>query len=271
MSIITISRGTFSGGKSLAESLARRLGFACIDREVIVERAAVNRVSQQELSDALEKPPSFLERLQHKKYMYLVLMQAALAEEVQRGRVIYHGNAGHLLLGGGAPVLRVRIIAPLDMRIRMAQERLCLTAEEALHHIEKVDRDRRKWTQYLYGVDWGDPSLYDLVVNLQYVTIEQACNAVAALVQTRCLEWDDECRRRLNDIVVRSRVRAALALHAATSHLEVEVESRDGVIDMKGELPSMDELPEIEKVVREVPGVTGLHLNLDALPPAVHW
>jgi hypothetical protein len=40
MSIITISRGTLSGGKMLAECLSRGLGYKCIDRDVLVEKAA---------------------------------------------------------------------------------------------------------------------------------------------------------------------------------------------------------------------------------------
>ncbi len=124
MSVITISRGTFSGGKMLAECLAARLGFRCIDRDVIVEKAAVYGVSQEDLRQALLKPPSLLDRFQHKKYLYLALIQAALAEGVRTGRVVYHGNAGHLLLKGEAGVLRIRIIAPLEFRMRMAQARL---------------------------------------------------------------------------------------------------------------------------------------------------
>jgi inorganic pyrophosphatase/exopolyphosphatase len=58
MSVITISRGSFSGGKILAECLARRLGYRSIDRDIIVERAAAYGVSQYELRDALEKPPN---------------------------------------------------------------------------------------------------------------------------------------------------------------------------------------------------------------------
>ena len=64
MSVITISRGSFSGGKMLAECLSATLGYRCIDRDVIVERAAASRVSQEELQRALEKPPSFLVRFQ---------------------------------------------------------------------------------------------------------------------------------------------------------------------------------------------------------------
>ena len=102
MSVITISRGSFSGGKTLAECLAEKLGYRCIGRETIVERAAASGVSHEELLDALLKPPGFLERFQHKRYQYLTLFQAALAEEVKNGNVVYHGNAGHLMLKGAA-------------------------------------------------------------------------------------------------------------------------------------------------------------------------
>ncbi len=81
MSVVTISRGTFSGGKLLAESLAAKLRYRCIDRDRIVAKAATPDVSQEMLKDALEKPPSLLQRYKHKKYIYLTLIQAALAEE----------------------------------------------------------------------------------------------------------------------------------------------------------------------------------------------
>src|SRR5579863_10172382 len=151
MSVITISRGAFSGGELLAECLSHELGFRCVDREVIVERAAAHGVSQEELRDALQRPPTLLERIQHKKYLYLVLIQAALIEEVRTGKAVYHGNAGHLLLRGGPHILRVRIIAPVEFRLNMAQDRLKLTRAEALDYITRADNDRRKWTQYLYG------------------------------------------------------------------------------------------------------------------------
>ena len=157
MSVITISRGTFSGGKMLAECIAARLGYRCIDRDAIVEKAAVPGISQEALKDALQKPPSFLDRIKHKKYAYLTLIQAALVEEVRAGKAVYHGNAGHLLLKGGPPVLRTRIIAPMESRVKAAMERMNLSHSEAVAQIHRVDQDKRKWTHYLYGVEWGEP------------------------------------------------------------------------------------------------------------------
>jgi len=261
MSVITISRGTFSGGKMLAECLAEQLGYRCIDRDVIVERAAAFGVSQDELRNALLKPPTFLDRFQHKKYIYLALIQAALTQEVRSGKAIYHGNAGHLLLKGGPHVLRTRIIAPMEFRLDMAQDRLKLSRSEALAYIHKVDQERRKWTQYLYGVDWGDPALYDIVLNLEYMSVEEACDIIANIVRQRCFEFTSECQTAMDDLALASRVRANLAINSPTSHLEFDVTARGGSVSIKGRLTSLDELAEVRRVAGEVPGVSAVNLD----------
>ncbi len=267
MSVITISRGSFSGGKALAECLAHDLGYRCVDREAIVERAAARGVSQEELLDALLKPPSFLERFKHKRYQYLTLFQGALAEEVKTGKVVYHGNAGHLMLRGARPVLRVRIIAPIEKRLSMLQERLKMDREAALSYIQKVDRDRRNWTEFLYGVNWEDPALYDVVLNLERFTIDEACQIVAAAGrQHGCFNFTAECQAQLEDLALGSRVRADLAINPPTSHLEFEVEAHKGIVSIRGKVGDTEELAEVKRVASAVPGVSGLNLDDLALP-----
>jgi cytidylate kinase len=267
MSVITISRGSFSGGKMLAECLAASLGFRLVDREAIVERAAASGVSQEEVLNALLKPPSFLERFKHKRYQYLALFQAALAEEVKTGKAVYHGNAGHLLLRGASPVLRVRIIAPLEKRIAMLQERLKMDRSETISYIHKVDQDRKNWTHFLYGVNWEDPALYDLVVNLERFDIGEACEIVStAARQQKCFEFDGECQAQMEDLAIGSRVRANLAINSPTSHLEFEVTAHQGVVSIRGKVAAVDEFEEVKRVVQAVPGVVSLNLDEVRLP-----
>lgn len=266
MSVITISRGSFSGGKTLAEFLAKKLGYRCIDRDVIVERAAVHGVSQEDLHEALEKPPTILERFSHKRYKYLALIQAALTEEVKDGKVIYHGLAGHLLLGGGLHILRTRLIAPLDYRVRMLQERLHYSNSEALSYIAKMDEQRRKWVSFLYGVDWRDPALYDLVINLEYMTMETAAHIVVAAVHRRCFELTPACRQALQDLALASRVKAELAIAPATEGLELEVTAHTGVVAVRGRLVALDQLQDVEQLAGAVPGVVRLDLERLSLP-----
>jgi len=260
MCVITISRGAFSGGELLAECLAWKLEYRCVDREVIVERAAAHGVSQDVLRDALQKPPGFLERFSHKRYVYLTLIQAALTEEVKNGNAIYHGNAGHLLLRGGPNVLRTRIIAPLEFRLRIAQDRLKYGRDEAIAYLQKSDEDRQKWSHFLYGVNWGDASLYDIVINLEKMGIEEACHVISGLARESCFEFTDESRKRMDDLVLASRVKADLVIDPKTSDLELDVQAFEGAVTIMGKV-RLNEVEDIERVAGATPGVTAVHLD----------
>ena len=256
MSIITISRGTLSGGKMLAECLSQRLGYRCIDREALVERAVTRRVSQQDLLNAMKDPPAAAGRFDHGRYVRLALIQAALMEEVHGGKAIYHGLAGHLLISAVPGLLRLRIIAPFDHRVRRARERLKLSPDAAIAYIRKMDEDRRKWAQFLYGVDWQDSSLYDFVINLERVRVEEACSAVAAMVARYGHELTPESQAIMDDLALASRVRADLAVNPFTSNLEVEVEAHGGSVCVRGSL--FEQAGEVERVVRSLQGVVSV-------------
>lgn len=256
MAVVTISRGTFSGGTLLAEQLCRRLSYRNIDRDAIVERAATPEVSQAQLREALEEPPGITGRSRHKRYLYLSLIQAALAEDVRAGNAVYHGLAGHLLLRGVPGILRLRIIAPLDYRIKMACEHLRLNRHDAVKHIQEMDQHRRKWTRYLYRVDWEDPALYDFVLNLEQVSIESACDIAAAMVEKNTVNFSPATERALADLAVASRVRADLATNPATANLEVHVESHGGKVSIQGNLSGRGN--EVFSIARAVPGVVDI-------------
>lgn len=250
----------------LAECLSKTLDYRCVDREVIVERAAANGVSQEELRDALQKPPTFLERIQHKKYLYLVLIQAALIEEVRTGKAVYHGNAGHLLLKGGPHILRVRIIAPMEIRVNLAQQRLKLGRAEAVDYIERMDQDRRKWTQYLYGVDWSDPSNYDITLNLEFMDIAGACQTVSTLARQKCFEFTPGCQAAMDDLALACKVRTELALNHSTSHLEVQVTAKEHAVRISGSVSNMWEVEEVRLIAAGVPGVETVNVDEVASP-----
>ncbi len=178
MAIIMISRGTYSGGTTLAQQVAARLGAPCLSREVMIEEAATrSHLPTPELTAAMDKRPSFWHRVLGERTTYLTFVRAALCEHAQGGNLVYHGYVGHLLLPGIAHVLRVRVTADLEFRIRAALAEYP-TREAADAHIARVDRERREWSQFLFGVDWEDPLLYDLVLNLSRMSLATAGEAV---------------------------------------------------------------------------------------------
>jgi len=196
--IITISRGTMSGGQAVAERLAGILGYPCIGREILQEAAAKVGVSEHDLREQFETPPSRWARLNEKRTKYVLAVQAALAEHCAQGSLVYHGLAGQFLLRGIRGVIRVRLIAPLEKRVQSlmdAHHRLTpAAAEEFIHH---VDHDRRRWVKSMYGIDVEDPSLYDLTINLHFISIETASEIIAVMAGQPQYQLTDEVKAEL--------------------------------------------------------------------------
>jgi cytidylate kinase len=265
MPIITISRGSASGGLSLAQGLAARLGYELVSREDIIQEASKVGVSEEQLREAMLKPVHFWDRFRHERRRYLAFVQEALCERAKGDRIIYHGNAGHLLLRGVSHDLCVRLIAPMSYRIDVVMDRRNLTREEAIRYIDGMDRQRKDWTRFLYGVDWLDPSFYDLTVNLQTLTIEAAVDVVVAAAQRAEFQPTDDSRKAMADLLLASRVRAALAADKATAPAEVEVRAEGGVVYLRGKVRPASMVEPILSVTRAVPEVRDVdRRDLDA-------
>ena len=172
MSIIAISRGTFSGGETLAKRVAERLGYQCLSREANLNLAAkAYGIPAEDLAAAMEKRPSFWHRVAGERTAHLAFVRATLCEQAREGRLVYHGLVGHLLLPGVSHVIRVRVIADMEFRIKAAMQQQNFGRADAQAYIETVDRERRQWIRFLFDVEWDDPHLYDVVLNLSRMSL----------------------------------------------------------------------------------------------------
>ena len=277
MSIITISRGSMSGGQALAECVASALGVPCIGREILVSAAGKVGVSAEQLSQNLEKSPGLWDRFTSERNLYVAGVQAALADLVASGSVVYHGHAGHLLLRGVPAVLRVRLIAPLSMRLRAVMERQHLKPDAAHAYIQKVDEERVRWARFLYGVDLRDPGLYDLVLSLESMSIRSACNVVVATACQAEFQVGDDTKAKLADFALASRVKLSLATNAASRGLDLTVKAERGTVTVSGDVPQAARLAstsdrlekELRGIVAAVDGVSGVDLSVRPFDPRV--
>ena len=183
MAIVTVSRGTMSGGKKLAEMLADKLGYRCISREIIIKTADQYGVPESKLFEAIQRSPTIIQKVTFERERYLAFIQATLCEYAKDDNLIYHGHAGHFLLEGIDHVLRVRIVAEMTDRIKAAVEQFGFSDKDALKFIEKVDKQRVKWTKFLYGEDWRSPELYDIVFNLRGMDLKFACEMIKHAIE----------------------------------------------------------------------------------------
>src|SRR5271157_5719624 len=117
MSIITISRGSYTRGKEVAEKLAQALGYQCLSRDILLEASERYNIPEIKLVRAIHDAPSILQRFTYSREPYVAYIRAALLRQVEKDNVVYHGLAGHFLLQGIPQVLKVRIIADLEDRV----------------------------------------------------------------------------------------------------------------------------------------------------------
>jgi cytidylate kinase len=270
MAIITISRGSMSGGEALAASLGQVLGYRTVAREVLIAAAEELGVPEEALAQKIAWPPGLWERMSSHRKFFVVAVQAALAEHAAQGDLVYHGHAGHLLLRGLPGVLRVRLIAPLEMRVRAVMERRQLGRTTAEQYIHDVDESRVRWTRFIYDVDWRDPALYDVVVNLEKMSLAAASAMIAAAVKLPEFTATEEAAKARADFLLGCRVKVALAKNPLTRDLGLEAVANAGTVEIRGELPRVSMLThrsrrderEILQLAREVSGVEKVLLNL---------
>ncbi len=261
MAIITISRGSYSKGKEVAEKVAQRLGYECISREVLVEASDHFNIPEIKLVRALHDAPSVLERFTYGKERYLAFFEAAILERLRRDDVVYHGLAGHFFLKGVNHVLKVRIMAEMEDRIRLEMEREKISRDEALYVLKKDDHERRQWGLKLYGRDTWDPSLYDLVIHIHRITADDAVDIICRTVQSAHFRTTPESQKAIDELVLASRVKTELIGTCPS----VRVRVRDGVayVDTQTGSGIAEQLAEeIREKAQSTPGVKEVRIDI---------
>ena len=270
MAIVTICRGSRTGGEALATCLAAELGYPVVGREVLQRAAADLSLTESILTDALERAPRLLERDRNERRAYVIAVQAALAEAAAAGDLVYHGLAGQLLLRGLPAVCRVRLIAPLAMRIGFVRERDGLDEAAAETFIRAMDESRARWVRQLYDERIGDPALYDVVLNLEHLDLEAACGLVRAVVRQPEFALTERVRAALGDFVLACRVRVGLLRDPDTRGLPLDVRAEAGRVEVFGSAPvlsSGETGNRVAALARSVPGVEDVRLRFEWFDP----
>jgi len=267
MAIITISRGSYSRGKEIAEKVAERLGYECISRDTLIEASEQFNIPEIKLIRAIHDAPSILERFGYRKEKYITYIQAALLRRVKKDNVVYHGLAGHFLLEGISHVLKVRIVSDIEDRIALEMERENISQREAEYILKSDDKQRRRWSRYLHGVDTADASPYDLVLHIKNLTVGDAVNTICYTVKLPHFQTTTQSQKVLEDRLLAAEVKAALIDFKP----DINVSASDGIVLVKTRAHVSQKshmVEEMREIVQRIPGVKEIHINvLPQFPP----
>jgi cytidylate kinase len=260
--VICISRGTLSGGKELAERLAAKLGYACISREDLMEPAIKAGIQIGKLEVAMMKQRGFSDRLALERDAYLAFSTAFLCDRAVERPVVYHGRTGHLLLPGVRHVLRVRVVADREYRLRVVMEKLGIDRDKARRYLDDVDEDRNRWVRAMYGKSWEDVGHYDFVVNLQHLNVDNAATALTAMAQLPDFQMTPASKRAMDNLRVGARARLLLAKDDRTWRSSFKVRATDGAVNVTFQPRDAHLVSDIGRVLSAAPGIVEVHTTV---------
>ena len=263
MTVIALTQEMGSLAKDVADQLARDLGLEVMRHEVVDHVSSRMHVPTSLINRLREGKAGAIERLRADRASLAVYVTEELLEVAERGNVVVRGWGATAVLRPVPHVVCVRITRPFEKRVAWLQEQLGSgEASDAEEEIRRSDRAHAARMHAQFGVTWGDPLLYDLVLNTDRVSVESCAEQIAALSRRPEFAETEASRAILGNMSLEARVRSALRGHEATQNVDVTVISNAGRIVLSGMVLDADELPAAARVAAAVPGVVAVDNQL---------
>jgi two-component system response regulator CpxR len=250
MAILFISRGTVSGVKVLVSHLCERTGVSCLCREDLIKQVSRYGDWATTVTEEISRAASAYDHFSRIRRPYIVLMRRALLEKIQNDNVLYDGFSGHLLVPRLGHFVRVRIIAPLDLRVSMTMERLKCDEEYARQYIHDSDNNQVRWARFMYGHDIRDPALYDLNINLGHMTLNTIGGILEQVLMEKDLQASDGLKAQVEQLLLAANIEAALVVDPRTRELEIDCHIENGCIHLDGPYLKDDDLETVKRIAR---------------------
>jgi Cytidylate kinase-like family len=253
--VLLISRGTMSGATMMANCLSQRGGVRCVTREDLL--AVVNGYGglATRIAEQIRSADHAYEQFSDIRRPYLILMRRALLEYARKGGLAYFGYSGHLLVPKIAHFVRIRLIAPLDVRLARTRRSLGCDTPEAKEYLRNLDAERARWARMMYGVDIREPAGYDVCINLERLSLHGACDLLVKVREQTDFQPTPESLAHVENEYLATQVLAALATDPETLSVEVGATATDGSVRLVGPYVPGDPLRAMLAAARSVPGV----------------
>jgi cytidylate kinase len=263
MPVIAMTQEMGSLAKDVALQLAKSLNLAVMRHEVIERVAEKMHVPKSLIGRLRDGKAGLVERLttdQRSVALYTAEELFALAD---RGNVVLRGWGATVLLRPVPHVVCVRVTRPLAKRVEWLMGHLGTDdAEFAEAEVRRSDAAHASRMHDQFGVTWGDPVLYDLVLNTDRISVDSCVEQIRQLASRPEFAETPESHALLANMTLEARVRVALKDHPATREISITIEADQGRITLRGIVLNAEERTQTENVAAAVPGVSGVDNQL---------
>lgn len=263
MPVIALTQEMGSLAKDVSVKLAEALSLAVMRHEVIDHVAEKMQVPKSLIGRLRGGKAGLFERLKTDQRSVALYTADELFGLADRGNVVLRGWGATCLLRPVPHVVCVRITRSLEKRVEWLMGDLETDdAAFAEAEIRRSDHAHASRMHAQFGVTWGDPVLYDLVLNTDRVSVDSCVEQIRQLVGRPEFAETAGSRALLKNMALEARVKAALKEHAETSDIRVTVNANQGEVILRGIVLDSEERAQTEAVAAAVFGVTGVHNQL---------
>jgi len=205
MAILTISRQFGCGAEEIGEAIAKELGYAYLDRQMILDDMKQAGGKWEEKAKYFdENKPDLWERHEWSFQGYVALTQCNIYSHALKNNYVIIGRGANFLLKGVKHHLGIRIEAPMQTRIQKVTAKYNVNTENAEWLIEKADREMAGAVYTLYGRAWDDAREYDFHFDTSKNTPEEIVRIVKAAIGEK-----EKLYSEASQAVIALRLRAA--------------------------------------------------------------
>ena len=168
------------------------MGWQVFDHQIVDEIAKKANVRRQLIESLDERDQSRIQGIigqlltgeEIGQSEYLVLLKQIVLTLGHHGDVIIVGRGARYILPSQFG-LSVRMVAPIETRIRRMADSERLSLAAARVEVERVDRERVKWVRRNLGHNVADPLSHDLTINTAEINVESAAGVVITALQRK--------------------------------------------------------------------------------------
>ena len=190
--IITISRQFGSGGRTIAKSVAEKLGYKYYDKEIIEKVSEMTGFDPKYIEENGEYAPgksifslagSFISSSRSmggmSAYDYLWVMQRnAVIEIADEGDCVIVGRCADYILRDRPDAMHVFIHAPMESRAERIVKKYGESDKKPFDRLKEKDSKRSVNYKHFTGETWGDARNYDLCLNSDKLTIRKCVEVI---------------------------------------------------------------------------------------------
>jgi cytidylate kinase len=190
--IVTISREAGARGTEIGRVVAKELGFTFWDQELVQRIAEQTGAGEALLRNVDERARGVIEDFISAMVLGISITEREYFSELVRVVHAIARHGGSVVIGRGAhyvlsadEALRVRIVSPLEERVRYMADSRKLSDKEARDLVERLDRERAEFMRHHYRREIEDFTAYDMILNWATIPFERVPSIVVAAYRAK--------------------------------------------------------------------------------------